>query len=169
MKWRLHIQRSQHHREGSIGLCSGLGQREQQILATVAGDLPAVSLRGSRVDLVGGVQRVASLARAIGSRRIDLIRDRLVEIELRDEVVRQRGARIETDAEVDVNGAAAVPTWVDRGEADVAGGVGGLITPQKVLTDRVVGSHTRVQARCVAVPDIDLGSADHGSRRTIEF
>src|SRR5215218_4476840 len=81
-----------------------LGQRKQQLV-------PA-----ALEDAVFAVQLVALSLFGVRSLRVDLVCERIVEVELRRELVTLFGFGAAADLEVDVDGPALVPAGIDRRE-----------------------------------------------------
>src|SRR5437868_13463213 len=87
--------------------------------------------------------------RAIRRIRIYLIGDGIVEEELRRRVSGHSSAGIRSDAAMDMDGPAYVPTWINRREIDDAARIGNLISAQKIVSDlvRIAGTgYVRIDA-----------------------
>ena len=65
-----------------------------------------------------------------------------------------------------MDGAARIPTWIDRLEGDGAVRVSALITPQELLSTRIEGAiaHVGVHAGGIAMPDIDMRTGERNAR-----
>ena len=79
------------------------------------------------------------------------------------------GAVVGSNAHVNVDGAAAVPAWVDGVEGDLATGIGDLVAAHEFLTccgyvagapSGIIGGFIRVDAGCATVPDVDVGAGE---------
>src|ERR687895_978559 len=80
------------------------GEREQQLV-------PAAS-----EDAVFAVPQVALPLLCVRALRVDLVREGVVEVELGGKLVALLGLGAVADREVDVDGPALIPAWVDRCE-----------------------------------------------------
>src|ERR1700682_2521563 len=121
------------------------------------GQARLVVRRQAVVDPVVRVARVATTARAVRALGVYGIRQGIVEKELRGELVGLRRSRVETELEMDVNGASTVPTGVDSGERRDAVRIRYLIAAQESPRQP---RHVRVCAGCVTVPHIEIGTGE---------
>ncbi len=82
------------------------------------------------------------------------VSDRLVEKELRRELIEPGRSRISPHLEVDVNGSTHIPARVDSREIDNAVFIGDPISAEEFLIAGVVLRNVRVKASGIAVPDL---------------
>src|SRR5205814_1964099 len=113
---------------------------------------------------VGIVQRIAAPPLIIRRQRIDLIRDALVEEELRGELVARGWPVEDANLAVDMHGAALIPAGKNGLEAHGPVAVCGLISAQEFLAQRVVRRLVRVNSLRIAMPDIDVDTGERHQR-----
>src|SRR5882724_7980881 len=153
------------------GILAGLERQLERRRVSGRGGRHREHELGARIA-VDAVPRIAqallSPARA-GRLGEDLVAERIVEEELRGEIVHPTTARRRPDLEVDVHGPAPVGAGIDRGEAREAVAVRGLVAAQELLAERGPARvlHVGVDADRVAVPQIHHGTGQRraGTRR----
>src|SRR5215211_7263767 len=103
-----------------IALCV-FGEQEHQFAAATPEDVVSVVLQGA--------QPLGS----IGGLRMHVIRDGIIEVQLRRKLKAPLARRIRANLEVDVDGSARIPTRIDRDELGSSTGVCRLIAAQELF------------------------------------
>src|SRR2546428_2482089 len=136
-----------------------LDQRKHQLLAAVL------------KNAVLPVSQSASPLGSVGGLRVNPVREGVVKIDLRRELIAPSGLWTRADLEVDMNSSNRIPTGIDRQKPDRPGGVRDLIAAQELLAPRVEEPvpHVRIDAERVAVPDIHHGARERRAGLTADF
>src|SRR5882724_143973 len=131
------------------------GEQEHQLDATTPEDVVSVVLQGALP--LGGIWGL----------RMHLIRDGLIEVQLRRKLKAPLGRGISANFEVDVDGSARIPTRIDRDELGGPTGVRHLIAAQELFPSGIKQAidilHVRIHAQSVTLPHIDDGAVERGT------
>src|SRR3989454_12695922 len=136
-----------------------LDQRKHQLLAAVL------------KNAVLPVSQSASPLGSVGGLRVNPVREGVVKIDLRRELITPSGLWTRADLEVDMNSSNRIPTWVDCQKPHRPGGVRDLIAAQEFLAPCVEEPvpHVRIDAERIAVPDIHYGAMERRTALAADF
>ncbi len=128
------------------------------MVATTPEDVVSVVLQGTRS--LGGVWRL----------RMNLVRDGIIEVQLRRKLKTPLGSRISANFEVDVDGSAWVPTGIDRDELGGPSDVRHLIAAQELFPSGIKQPidvlNVRIHAQSITLPHIHDCAAERGAGTT---
>src|SRR2546426_6884303 len=136
-----------------------LDQRKHQLLAAVL------------KNAVLPVSQPALPLGSVGSLRVNPVREGVVKIDLRCELIPPSGLWTRADLEVDMDSSNRIPTGIDCQKPDGPCGVRDLIAAQELLSPRVKEPvpNVRIDADRVAVPEIHHGALERRAGLTADF
>src|SRR5574340_175689 len=106
----------------------GRGRRSQHELIAAATE-----------DAIILIPRVAPALCGIGLIGMDAIRESIVEVHLRRELIASLSLGFGANLDMNVHRSALIPAWVDGDESSLALRIGDLISAQKFLAERLEG------------------------------